>query len=174
MPPPSGFCKINFDAAFDGDFATVGMILRNLAGVIAKAWIGILMASTPYEAEAIAILQALRWAERQQLTHVVFEGDASNVILVVTGLDEFVEWQGRRHILKGRTFLSKYIFWQVAHVGRHCNRVAHNLASWANSCNTFGNSDPVELPPAVFCDKGGTPGSDCTDLAVVLDLIDGV
>lgn len=62
------------------------------------------------------------------------------------------------------TFLRKYNFWYVSHVGRRCNRAAYNLAKWAASWNTFGNIDL-----AVFCDRGGTPRSICTYLEVVLD-----
>lgn len=53
--------------------------------------LGQIYLSIPYEAEAIATLQALRWAEKKNLSHVMFEGNASNVIFAVTGLDDFLE-----------------------------------------------------------------------------------
>lgn len=71
-PPPSGFCKINFDAAFDGDFVNVGIVLRNPMGDIVVAWTGIFVASNPFEEEAIAALQALKWEENRRLTHIIF------------------------------------------------------------------------------------------------------
>lgn len=37
----------------------------------------------------------------------------------------------------------------------------------AVECNSFGNIDPVGLPPTAFCDRWGTFGSDCNTLTIV-------
>lgn len=63
-PPPPGFMKVNFDAAFDGDIAITGFIVPNSQGGFTHAWRDCSYASTIYEAEAEAAYQALQWAHK--------------------------------------------------------------------------------------------------------------
>lgn len=87
-----------------------------------------------------------------------------NVILVLNGLNKFMEWQGKPYILSRRKFLRKNTLWSISHIPRSCNFVAHNLAQWAKSSQLFGNVNLTTLPPSVFCNRGGTLDL-CTDSA---------
>ncbi|CAN1157627.1 Putative ribonuclease H protein At1g65750 [Linum perenne] len=83
-PPPPGMSKINVDAAV---FATegltgIGMCIRDSSGSLKgykmMHWAGLAPAR---EAEAYALLQALRWVEELDIRRVVFECDAKEVII---------------------------------------------------------------------------------------------
>lgn len=152
-PPPPGFLKVNFDAAFDGDTAITGFLVSNSLGCFTYAWTGCSYASTAYVAEAEAAYQALKWAHQQQIQSIMFEGDD---ILALNGSNQFVEWQRKHSILSGRKFLCDNSLWSVSHIPRSCNYFAHNLAQWAKLTHSFGYVSPPSLPPSVLCNRGGT------------------
>lgn len=169
-PPPSGFMKINFDATFENSNAFLGVVLRNSNGSIIKAWTGYSNAPSPYVAEAEASLQTLRMADEMQISNLILEGDALNVIRSIKGDNTCIEWQGKQSIISCRKLLSDHCFWAMYHVYRERNWAAHNLAKWAKDHNKLGYFHPVLLPPSVFCDRGGTWFGDCT-LSVNLDCL---
>lgn len=47
--------------------------------------------------------------------HVVFEGDALNIILTLNGSNNHLDWSGKSHILKGREMLAKHGTWSVSY-----------------------------------------------------------
>lgn len=100
-PPLPDFLKVNFDSAFDGNVAVSGVVIRDIHGIVIHAWSGHSIASSAFEAEALAALQAMKLAADLQLPKLVFEGDAVNVILALNGQDFCVEWQGQPAILQG-------------------------------------------------------------------------
>lgn len=99
-PPLPDFLKVNFDSAFDGNVAVSGVVIRDIHGIVIHAWSGHSIASSAFEAEALAALQAMKLAADLQLPKLVFEGDAVNVILALNGQDFCVEWQGQPAILQ--------------------------------------------------------------------------
>lgn len=79
-PPPAGFKKLNFDAAYANMQAYVGIVLRDEFGTIITAWNGRFTASSPFAVEAEAALQAFKLGEKCDFHNIIFEGDAMNVI----------------------------------------------------------------------------------------------
>ena len=73
-----------------------------------------------------------------------------------------MEWRGKSLIDAGRDILSAHVTWKILHTSRLCNRSAHNLAEWAQSLDIVGYISPPNIPPAVICDRGGTPAPTCS------------
>lgn len=115
-PPPPGFLKVNFDSSFVDDCVVAGIIVRNAQGSAISAWTGCSIASSPFAAEAVAAYQALKWAEDNELQHIVFEGDALNVVLALNGVNDCIEWQGKHRILLGRTLLKRHVSWTMTFI----------------------------------------------------------
>lgn len=80
--PLAGCLKINFDSTFSDAKAVTGIVVHNCAGSILFAWTGCFAASTPFAAEAIAALQAMKLAENQSFPTVIFEGDAATLLVL--------------------------------------------------------------------------------------------
>lgn len=83
--------KFNFDASIRDDDIKVDIIVRDTDGKFIGAWTCCSTASSLYDAEARAAYQALKWAEEMESKHVIFEGDALNVILALNGSDDHLD-----------------------------------------------------------------------------------
>lgn len=101
-PPPVGFKKINFDAAYGDMQAHVGIVMQDAYKTIITAWNGRFIASSPFALEAKATLQVMKLGDNLGLHNIIIEGDAMNVINALKGDDTSIEWQGRQAIMQGR------------------------------------------------------------------------
>lgn len=151
-----GTLKMNFDAAYKDGKATTGVILRNHAGNILRAWMNHFDFDNAFYAESKAATQALQNAKALQLVDVNFEGDAFGVIMALNGLDDYNDWRAMKNIMWGRKILGQYHCWSMTHIFREANRNSHNLAKWGSSSKLHGSLDVTTLPPAVWCDRSGT------------------
>lgn len=156
QPPVRGTLKFNFDATYTNGIAVTGVVLRNHDGLILGAWVNRFVSVNSYCAETEAAIQALEIANHQGFDLVEFEGDALEVIMALLGLPQFEDWRAMANILTGRRLISHHTHWTVKHIYREANTCAHNLAKWATSTSLIGSLDVTTLPPAVWCDRGGT------------------
>ncbi|KAK9999067.1 hypothetical protein SO802_018670 [Lithocarpus litseifolius] len=78
-PPPPGWIKVNIDAALSSSKASLAVVARDHHGVAIKAWARITNAIPPLQAEAQALLWAVKLAKCEGWSHVMFEGDAKGV-----------------------------------------------------------------------------------------------
>ena len=155
-PPPLGWSKLNFDAAFSDNETVTACICRDSEGHIIFIWVDHRTVPYAFSAEAFAALQALRLATNLNIHKAVFEGDAFKVVQSLNGQSDTIEWTGEDFINEGRQFLHSRPIWKMQYISRHCNFLAHNVAQWAKSQCFCGYIAPSLIPPAVLCDRGGT------------------
>lgn len=86
----------------------------------------------------------------------MFEGDTLNVIMALKGLEKFEDWQEKTNLVKGQDLFEKHGLWSIEFVLRECNWSAHNLTKWGKLNIFSGHLEPALLPPAAWCDRGGT------------------
>jgi hypothetical protein len=131
--PPEGFLKINWDASLDVSRKRMGMgiAIRDYRGKLLVAYCATREFITdPATAEALTAWQAAQLSHRLGLQNIVLEGDALEVVNVLRTEET---WLGRYgHILQdAKHMLSQCREWQVNHVHRQGNAVAHGLAKLA-------------------------------------------
>ena len=128
-PPPSSF-KINIDGATsenEGN-SSVGVVIRDVDGNVLATCCKYLQGRyLVEEVEALAMECGLLLAKGQKLSHIILEFDALIVVSNVTAA-ETSGWLG--HVYQEiRGLLSSFSSWNVKHVKREYNKVAH---SWKN------------------------------------------
>ncbi|KAB2602378.1 hypothetical protein D8674_003383 [Pyrus ussuriensis x Pyrus communis] len=145
--PMSSYVKINFDGSVSNSLAARGFVIRNwnsktiLAGAMNMGF------STINIAEALALHEALIWARRRSMTHVLMKGDSKLIIDVVRGAYE-VSWNLRSII--------EDIRW---HVFKEENFVTDTMASVGLKTDNFCIWDaclPVEANLALLFDCNGS------------------
>ncbi|XP_042964722.1 uncharacterized protein LOC122298944 [Carya illinoinensis] len=128
--PPLNVFKVNWDAAVDKSKCKIG------AGIVIRNWEGSVVASlrSPKDsfpdallAESYGVLKAILFSQQLGLTHVIFEGDAQQVVLALNkpSQDEF---PAGVFLSDAKLLLGSFVRWSVEHVSRDCNSVAHVLA----------------------------------------------
>ena len=134
--PAQGVVKINWDASVDKERRLVGMgiVVRDFEGKIIAA----LYASKQFivdlaTAEAMAAWRMVEFCINMEFGRVCMEGDCLEVI---QALKSFVDDWGRYGLIVNDTkqLLRRIWYWEVQHVPRVCNKVAHNLAKLALTC----------------------------------------
>ncbi|XP_030924951.1 uncharacterized protein LOC115951982 [Quercus lobata] len=80
IPPPTGWVKLNFDAAIRENKTSVAMVGRDNRGRVVLDWIDILDTGSPLWSEAKAVYAAVNKVVEVGLKKVIIEGDAWNVI----------------------------------------------------------------------------------------------
>lgn len=85
--PPTGWKKINIDAAlFSDGFIGTGAVIRNDAGQFIRAKCGRMRGSwKPREAEALSLREALLWARELGLDQCIFESDCKSLVDACNG-----------------------------------------------------------------------------------------
>lgn len=96
----------------------------------------------PFHAELVACLQGVQAAADLGATRVIIETDALMVVQAVKTNDYVLDEAGGlvRELKEALRF--NFIFYDVIHSPRNCNRVAHALAAW-------GCQSSVEDSPSV-------------------------
>ena len=125
----------------------VGVIIRDEYGSVIAALCKVLPSHFTAEwTEYLALEQGVLLAQELNLSHVIFEFDASLVILAVSQgnfggpMGHFVQ-----SIRSARSFLSYCLF---QHVKRNYNRAIHVLAQ-AAKCNHFTHLWKGVIPPSL-------------------------
>ena len=128
--PAEGFFKVNSDAAMDKEKGRMGLrvIIRDhLGNVRAARSITRTGYMEPTAAEALAMFYGANLCKELDLQNCVLEGDAQAVVLAVQiGISTGNRWG---HLVEGiRSTLHHCLSWNVRHVRREGNAVAHGLA----------------------------------------------
>ncbi|GAU47065.1 hypothetical protein TSUD_302670 [Trifolium subterraneum] len=130
-PPPRGSLKINVDAHFcDGHWYS-GMILRredeSTVGAITRVHKG---SDDSNLGEDMGLNDALDWLEQEKLSEVVIEMDNQSVVEAVKKR-KAIRKAWRSVVARCVKFLQVNPRSSIAWVKRSVNRVAHELANWA-------------------------------------------
>jgi ribonuclease HI len=150
--PPPGFFKANWDAGFDRKMGRVGL------GVVIRDHWGKMWASKsqtkqgfldPTTGEALAASMAAELCVEMGLSNVQLEGDAKNVVNAVLACEP--DDSSRGHLIEDiKETLRAVPRWEIRHVRREENHVAHVLADLA----VKDNMSMVWLynPPDCICE----------------------
>ncbi|XP_023907861.1 uncharacterized protein LOC112019574 [Quercus suber] len=148
-PPPPGYYKINVDGASseDGRPSNIGVIIHDSNGRVMAAMCKLLQACYPIEAvEAIAIENGILLAQEIQVSKIIIELDALNIVQSINSKQLGGEFG---HILHGILLsLDHFCCWKLQHLKRDCNRDAHNLAAFARSSGT--SQVWIGMPPPLL------------------------
>ncbi|KAL3621989.1 hypothetical protein CASFOL_034185 [Castilleja foliolosa] len=91
-PSPSGWMKINVDAAYKDDSACTGVNLRNVDGSVHLAATYSHQFTDALTAEALAILDAVNILISIKAKHVIIEADCINVVSFINGSSNNFFW----------------------------------------------------------------------------------
>ncbi|XP_050280798.1 uncharacterized protein LOC126721784 [Quercus robur] len=146
--PPNGVFKINTDGATGGvgTLSSIGVIVRDYRGQAAGALCRVLPGCfTVEETEALAIEAGILLARELDLQQIIIESDSLATVQRILAKDYS---GGLGHIVNGIVnLLDGFAGWQIRHLKRDFNRVAHELAKFArcnNVCHLWrGVSPPI-------------------------------
>ncbi|KAL0015868.1 hypothetical protein SO802_002937 [Lithocarpus litseifolius] len=134
--PPAGVFKINTDGATanDGRQSSIGVIIRDCRGETVAALCRVLPGCfTVDEIEVLAIEAGILLAKDLDLHQIVIELDSLSTVNSILSKDFS---GGLGHIVNGiLSSLDGFSSWQVRHLKRDFNRVAHELAHFARCDN---------------------------------------
>jgi ribonuclease HI len=128
--PPSGMLKCNVDAACYNELNTycITACVRDAQGRFVKAYTRWFEGKPEIsEAEALGVLEALRWIQHEQMRDVQLETDCLQII-------HALQSKSRNNTEFGivinlcRSLLNLIPNCKVSHIRRQANRVAHSLA----------------------------------------------
>ena len=147
--PPDGVFKINSDgaAADDGRRSSIGVIIRDCRGQVVAVLCRVLPGCfTVDETEALAIEAGFLLAKELDLNQIIIESDSLSTVQRILSKDCS---GGFGHIVNGIvSFLDGFMSWQIWHLKRDFNRVAHELARFAH-CNNICQEWRGVSPPVV-------------------------
>ena len=111
------------------------MVIRDSKGEVATALCRVLPGCFSVdETKALAIEAGIMLARELDLHQVIVESDSLSVVNRILANDFS---RGLGHIVHGISgFLEEFLSWQVRHLKRDLNRVAHELAHFAK-CNNI-------------------------------------
>ena len=145
--PANGVLKINSNGATGGDGAlsSIGVIIRDCKGQAAAALCRVLPGCFSVdETEALAIEAGVLLARELDSQQVIIESDSLEVVQRISAKDF---GGGFDHIVNGIVnLLNGFAGWQIWHVKRDFNRVAHELAKFARCNNVSHLWRGVSLP----------------------------
>ena len=148
VAPPSGYFKVNVDGAssIDGSRVSgVGVIICDELGRVVAALCKALPLHYPVEwMEFFAMEQGVLLAQEMNLSNVIFESDASSVILAISqALTDGI----MGHLVQGiQLTSSSFSYCLFQHMERDYNRAAHGLAQFAK-CHHVSNLWKGVIPP---------------------------
>uniref|UniRef100_A0A5B7A5C8 Reverse transcriptase zinc-binding domain-containing protein n=1 Tax=Davidia involucrata TaxID=16924 RepID=A0A5B7A5C8_DAVIN len=149
MPPVDGVYKLNIDGSWlpGENTGGVGGVIRDWKGEVIGGFAKPLIQCVSADhAKAMAILHGILFARDIGIQKLVVEGDCLGVISAIRCASKDLSDLG--HILDDiKDCLACFCSWEVAHVRRSANGVAHALAGFGRS----GSSDKLRLEELPSC-----------------------
>ena len=146
----AGVFKINIDGATadDGRWSSIRVVIRDSKGEVTVALCRVLPSCFSMdEIEALAIKAGILLARELDLHQVIVESNSLSVVQRILAKDFS---GGLGHIVHGILgFLEDFSSWQVRHLKRDFNRVAHGLAHFAKCNNINQVWRGISPPPLV-------------------------
>ncbi|KAL9687478.1 hypothetical protein QQ045_031881 [Rhodiola kirilowii] len=153
IAPEHPYVKINCDGAWEDVRGVSGSscVCRDGEGaVLAVLAEPIMNIHSPFEAEGVAILKAMQWADEQNLPHCIFETDCAEAFSTISlrrlRLSQLPEWA--RDCI---TLLNSKEHWRLALCHREANRVADALARFVKERNwSWRSTNALPRVPEAF------------------------
>ena len=136
-PPDDGWLKVNVDAAFSehSGEAGIGVAIRNHLGkIMLSAWKKVFNAGSTEEVEALACREGLLLAAEWTSEPIILESDC---LAVINYLSKPLSQRSHscfiiREAVEVASRIPGVVF---RHIGRACNKLAHELAQLAKMLN---------------------------------------
>ncbi|XP_026435214.1 uncharacterized protein LOC113332934 [Papaver somniferum] len=150
--------KLNCDASSlsEKTNAGFGFVLRNWTRTFKGAESGIFRTSTAEEAEALALLQAAKWAKLHNIQHLVIEGDNMATIRYLQGKESTIQWQSIAILDEVKNLVEQMIsFLGFQYVDRRANKVTGQLAKKgriSTTATSWFDQTPLFLIPTIAFD----------------------
>ncbi|XP_041017915.1 uncharacterized protein LOC121260135 [Juglans microcarpa x Juglans regia] len=146
--PPSNWLKTNWDSAIDKarGIIGVGVVVRDSTGkIIATMRTKKHLFPDPLLAESFGALKIVQFGLKLGLTKVIIEGDSLQVINSLRRDKEGCN-SATMFVCEAKQLLENFAKWEVSHVRRNGNSIAHLLAK-----DALSNYDHIvtleDLPP---------------------------
>ena len=129
-PSPSGFIKLNVDAAVSLSRTTLAMVVRNDKGEILKFCAKACCCEVPVVAEAKVVLWALQMTKEEDYQMVLVEGDAKTVMDSLQSPLSPVDWTISTIARDVQTLSSYFLNCDFQWTRREGNNLAHTIAQF--------------------------------------------
>ncbi|KAF4381378.1 hypothetical protein G4B88_029733 [Cannabis sativa] len=152
-PPPPSWVTCNTDVAVSSNGSMLSAVFRNDRGKIISITTREVLFSDPLIAEANAVCLAAEVARDSGMQRVLFLSDnqcvANSFAASAHCIGDF-----RIHAAETRfkDFCSKFEEWEIVHISRLCNYMAHNIAKWALMHQKTGTIEIEDIHERVLDD----------------------
>ncbi|KAL3614938.1 hypothetical protein CASFOL_040599 [Castilleja foliolosa] len=153
-PPPENWIKVNVDAAYSNGSSFSALVFKDSNGSITFAAAHKHSCLDPITAETLAILEACKELEKQNICLAIIESDCLNAITFINVSSQNGSWSAAPLIDKIRRYKHRWKDWKFKFVSRLANNAPHALAKWALFCNHVGVIPLHLIPTSVFCNIG--------------------
>uniref|UniRef100_A0A2N9IU76 RNase H type-1 domain-containing protein n=1 Tax=Fagus sylvatica TaxID=28930 RepID=A0A2N9IU76_FAGSY len=148
-PPPPRVVKLNVDAGFTNDNASIAVVARDSFGAILQCWSKCCNTTDPCIAEALAVVWALQLASLEKLVDIQVEGDAQVCINAINGPTVDIPWKILPVISNVKVLASTFNSRSFVWVRQSANFVVHSLAKEASAFPACFHCNNSNLSPSV-------------------------
>jgi ribonuclease HI len=148
--PPKGIMKLNWDAAIDRNkkLMGIGIVVRDFTGeVVATQCTTKAYVCNPVVAEAMALWTAVVLLGQLSFMDVILEGDCLEVVKAIQ-METRNETRYGFTLEEAKEMLKGCRLWEISHVRRTANEVAHRVAKMAVSLHV-NNLWLTTTPPCI-------------------------
>uniref|UniRef100_A0A803PDD3 Reverse transcriptase n=1 Tax=Cannabis sativa TaxID=3483 RepID=A0A803PDD3_CANSA len=138
-PPPASWLCCNCDVSCDDEGMVVATVVRDDQGRIVTIKTERNHLTDPLIGEVVAVCMAAKLMIDKKVAHVVFQSDNIETVKAFSNATDrdcnfkLVNLRSRfQQLCKG------FQNWEVGHVPRRCNFMAHNIAKWARENSVTG------------------------------------
>lgn len=148
-PPDENCTKVNVGVAVSlNETSAYGVIARNHLAELKGCNTGYFWGKSLLEAEARAYLDGVEFAVKNELDHVVIEGDAQNISEFLNDADHLLPRCIEHEIVRIRELASNIPFIEFRFIKECANKAANTLASYAKS-NSIARRQLSSPPPII-------------------------
>ncbi|KAL5569589.1 hypothetical protein UlMin_026164 [Ulmus minor] len=151
IPPPSGWIKINCDAALNDAGSSIACVARNDKADIVKWEARNIDLCSPLVAEARAVDLAIKMVAQASWKYICVVSDSKVVIEALQKRTSNTPWSVTSILDNCKLNLCNFDACSFVFTPRAANFLAHNLAKWClYSCSS--SQGLLSLPPSVWSD----------------------
>ncbi|KAL5572339.1 hypothetical protein UlMin_021936 [Ulmus minor] len=150
-PPPSGWIKINCDAALNDAGSAIACVARNDKADIVRWEARRIHLCSPLVAEALALDMTIKMAVQANWRYICLVSDSKVVIEALQDRSSVSPWSVSSILDNCKLNVCNFTAYAFVFSPRAANFLAHNLARW---CLHFCTSSQglLSLPPSVCSD----------------------
>ncbi|XP_026432427.1 uncharacterized protein LOC113329818 [Papaver somniferum] len=140
--------KVNFDVSYIDEHTPIGigLIMRDSAGQFMGAKGECSKSINEEQGEAVAALEAIKWAKENVVLNLHLEGDNRNVVSTINAAIGSIQWTTNSTIQECRHLLNSFYFWTCSHVKREANGIADVMTKNARiNGGSIWNSNPADF-----------------------------